>query len=139
LLFALPLSPVQHEQQPSFLPSAGPWVIEGSAASPVAAFFFIGHDASPLQQPSLSQHEADSPPAAILPFIGHESPLQQQHPIAVLVVNVARWYATAAMAMPSTSSTEMTSRILFLILVTSLLFTESVEAGTISPGAENTC
>jgi hypothetical protein len=104
--------------------------------------FFIGHDSALpfLQQQFSPQQDSDfSPVVPPFAFIGHESPEQQQHSIAALFVNVARWYATAAIAIPRMSRTEITSRILFLILVTSLLITESIGAGTISPGAETTC
>jgi hypothetical protein len=139
MLFAFSFSALQHEQQPSFFPPAVGSVSAGSAVLATLAFVFIGQDSPPLQQQSSSQHDADTPPVAVLLFIGHESPLQQQHSIAALFVNVARWYATAAIAIPRMSRTEITSRILFLILVTSLYLQNLSEPVRSRPARKTTC
>ena len=73
---------------------------------------FIEHEPS-LQQPSL-QHDAASFDAESF-FIGHESPEQQQHDIAVSAETELRVYAIAAPASPRTSNTEIASNNLFII------------------------
>jgi hypothetical protein len=78
-----------------------------------AASFFIAHEPS-LQQPS-SQHEAAESLAAPSFFIGHESPEQQQHDIAVSATALLL-YAIPAAASPRTSSTEIASINLFIFL-----------------------
>jgi hypothetical protein len=72
-----------------------------------------------LQQSQLSQHDAPSFVEAFFAsfdFIGHESPLQQQHDIAAVAETVlAVEYAN--IARPKASTAAITNNILIFILV----------------------